>query len=136
MPDIHVSAAIILDRNDRALVVRKRGTTRFMQPGGKPEPGESAAETLARELREELGLRIEGKTLVPLGTFASAAANEPGYRVIASAFSLRASPEEVTAQAEIAELRWIGPADVPHTPLAPLSLEHLLPLAWPREVSG
>lgn len=130
MTDIHVSAAVITDGDGRALVVRKQGTTRFMQPGGKPEAGESAAETLARELEEELGLRVSPAELAPLGTFVSDAANEPGHRVVASAFSLVVAPADVAAQAELAELRWITPADVQSVPLAPLSVEHLLPLAW------
>ena len=58
MPDIHVSAAVIVDDTGRVLVVRKQGTTRFMQPGGKPEPGETPSQTLIRELHEELGLRL------------------------------------------------------------------------------
>lgn len=131
MPDIHVSAAIIRDATDRVLVVRKHGTTRFMQPGGKPEPGENPAQTLARELEEELGLMVDQTALIPLGEFVSAAANEPGHRVVASAFAMRAEPEDVSVQAELAELRWITPQDVATLPLAPLSLEHLLPLAWP-----
>jgi len=45
---IHVSAAVIVDDEGRLLLVRKAGTTAFMQPGGKPEPGESADETLSR----------------------------------------------------------------------------------------
>ncbi len=41
MPDIHVSAVDgDHDRTGRVLVVRKQGTERFMQPGGKPEAGE------------------------------------------------------------------------------------------------
>ena len=131
MTDIHVSAAIIRDADDRILVVRKHGTVRFMQPGGKPEQGENPAETLARELEEELGLRVAEADLTPLGEFVSAAANEPGHRVVASAFAMRAEPDQVTVQAELAELRWITPADIETLPLAPLSLEHLLPLAWP-----
>jgi 8-oxo-dGTP diphosphatase len=131
VPDIHVSAAIVTDRDGRVLVVRKHGTTRFMQPGGKPEPGESAAQTLARELYEELGLHVSEDDLTPLGEFISAAANEPGHRVVADAFSMKAQPEDVRVQAELAELRWITPEDVAGLPLAPLSLEHLLPLAWP-----
>lgn len=131
MPDIHVSAAIITDRDGRVLVVRKTGTTRFMQPGGKPELGETPARTLLRELEEELALRVPEEALHPLGTFVSAAANEPGHRVIAEAFSLAAEPHDVVVQAELAELRWITPDDVPGLPLAPLSTEHLLPLAWP-----
>ena len=131
MPDIHVSAAVIVDENDRVLVVRKHGTKRFMQPGGKPEPGESAAQTLVRELDEELGVRLDERDLRPLGTFISAAANEPGHRVVAVAFAATIDPAAATVQAELAELRWISVADVPGLPLAPLSVEHLLPLAWP-----
>ena len=131
MPDIHVSAAVIVDEAGRVLVVRKQGTTRFMQPGGKPEAGESAAQTLIRELHEELGLLLDEADLRPLGTFVSAAANEPGHRVVAEAFATSVDPASVTAQAELAELRWITPADVATLPLAPLSVEHLLPIAWP-----
>lgn len=132
MPDIYVSAAVILDPQDRVLVVRKKGTTRFMQPGGKPESGENPAETLIRELDEELGLRVALTDLTALGRFVSAAANEPGHRVIADAFSVVVDATAVQVQAEIAELRWITRADVPSLPLAPLSTEHLLPLAWPE----
>ncbi|GAA2931546.1 NUDIX domain-containing protein [Microbacterium luteolum] len=131
MPDIHVSAAVIVDDDGRVLVVRKQGTTRFMQPGGKPEPGESPAQTLIRELHEELGLRLDEADLQPLGTFISEAANEPGHRVVAEAFATSVAPDAVSVQAELAELRWITPSDVATLPLAPLSLEHLLPIAWP-----
>lgn len=130
MPDIRVSAAVIVDDDGRALVVRKRGTTRFMQPGGKPEPGETPAQTLVRELEEELALRVDPARLLPLGVFISSAANEPGHRVIADAFALRAAPADVVVQAELAELRWLDRGDLRSVPLAPLSIEHLLPIAW------
>jgi 8-oxo-dGTP pyrophosphatase MutT (NUDIX family) len=130
MPDIHVSAAVIVDHAGRALVVRKQGTTRFMQPGGKPEAGESPAQTLIRELDEELSLKVAEADLQPLGTFISAAANEPGHRVVADAFALRAEREDVVVQAELAELRWLEPGDRTSVPLAPLSEEHLLAFAW------
>ncbi|WP_194764518.1 NUDIX hydrolase [Microbacterium sp. UFMG61] len=131
MPDINVSAAVILDADRRVLVVRKQGTTRFMQPGGKPEPGETPAETLIRELHEELGLELAPADLEPLGVFVSAAANEPDHRVVADAFVVTIGAAEPVAQAELAELRWITPTDAETLPLAPLSVEHLLPLAWP-----
>ncbi|WP_417508113.1 NUDIX hydrolase [Microbacterium sp.] len=131
MPDIYVSAAVIHDEAGRVLVVRKQGTTAFMQPGGKPEAGEKPAQTLARELDEELGLIVAEAELEPLGRFTSAAANEPGHRVIADAFALTIDADAVTVQAELAELRWITPADIGTLELAPLSLEHLLPIAWP-----
>ena len=129
-PRIFVSAAVITDAAGRVLVVRKHGTSVFMQPGGKPELGESAAQALSRELHEEIGLVVAPEALEPLGTFESDAANEPGHRVVAAAFRTTAEPGAVSAQAEIAELRWITPDDVASLALAPLSLDHLLAIAW------
>ena len=37
---ISVVAALIRDERGRVLLVRKRGTAVFMQPGGKRHPGE------------------------------------------------------------------------------------------------
>ena len=127
---IFVSAAVITDAAGRVLVVRKHGTTVFMQPGGKPEAGESGAQALARELQEEVGLVVDPADLEPLGTYEADAANEPGHRVVAETFRVAAAPGDVSAQAEIAELRWITPAEVSTMALAPLSLDHLLALAW------
>ncbi|MFG6502876.1 NUDIX domain-containing protein [Microbacterium sp. P05] len=127
--EIHVSAAVVVDAEGRALLVRKRGTTRFMQPGGKPESGESAAQTLARELAEEVGIEVAPSALHPLGTFRADAANEPGFTVVAETFSLVVDPREVAIGHEIEEARWISAGQEGTLPLAPLS-DVLLPLAW------
>ncbi|MEA3021786.1 MAG: 8-oxo-dGTP diphosphatase, partial [Alphaproteobacteria bacterium] len=55
---ISVVAALIRDGDGRVLLVRKRGTTAFMQPGGKRDAGESDVAALAREIVEELGCRV------------------------------------------------------------------------------
>ena len=130
-PRIFVSAAVITDAAGRVLVVRKHGTAVFMQPGGKPEPGESAAEALARELHEELGLIVAADALEPLGTFESDAANEPGHRVIAAAFRATAEPGERVGAGRDRRAALDHPGDVAGMSLAPLSLDHLLALAWP-----
>ena len=78
---IKVVAALIRDEAGRVLLVRKRGTTAFMQPGGKRDPGEDDIAALARELAEELGCCLVRDTIQALGEFDAVAANEPGRRV-------------------------------------------------------
>lgn len=124
---IHVSAAVITDAEGRLLLVRKAGTTAFMQPGGKPEPGETPAETLARELAEEVGLRVDPDALEPLGRFAASAANEPGFEVVADVFRVDIGDQRPEPDAEIAELRWVTAGTASGIEIAPLARDYFLP---------
>ena len=123
---IRTVAAVITDTQGRVLLVRKRGSATFIQPGGKREPGEDALATLARELREELGVRLRPESAVRLGEFEADAVNEPGRRVRGEAFRVAVSGEPA-AGAEIEELAWIDPRPPYAVPVAPLSAGHILP---------
>jgi len=46
----------IILKDQKMLVVRKRGTDAYIMPGGKPKGDETHQETLERELNEELNL--------------------------------------------------------------------------------
>jgi 8-oxo-dGTP pyrophosphatase MutT (NUDIX family) len=119
-PVIRIAAAVIVDRHDRLLVVRKRGTTVFMQPGGKVNPGEIALEALQRELIEELGITVAASAIRALGRHTDEAANEPGHVVDAELFMVSVE-EEPQAAAEIDEIAWIHPATPGDIELAPLT---------------
>lgn len=123
---IRIAAALLIGGNGQTLLVRKRGTQAFMQPGGKIDAGEHAAEALARELHEELNLRIAPSNAVYLGTFSAPAANEPGFTVHAELFQVRIDVA-VTPAAEIEEVRWIDPAGDGGLVLAPLTRDQILP---------
>ena len=84
---IQIAAAIIWDQEGRVLLVRKRDTLFFMQPGGKLDAGETALATLERELREELGCSLQRADF--MGVFSAPAANEPLHRSSGAAFSCR-----------------------------------------------
>ncbi|KQO50179.1 NUDIX hydrolase [Sphingomonas sp. Leaf257] len=128
---IRIAAALIDDGAGRLLLVRKAGTSCFMQAGGKIEPGEDPAAALIRELDEEIGLRVDVDALRPVGRFAAAAANEPGHRIDATVFHLRSTHVPVPA-AEIEEAVWVDAATVDMMTLAPLLREHILP--WYRRM--
>ncbi|GAA1725444.1 NUDIX domain-containing protein [Aeromicrobium alkaliterrae] len=126
-PVIEVVAATVVDPEGRTLLVRKRGTRAFMNPGGKPEAGESHVDALVRELAEEIGLLVEPSALQPLGTFRTEAANEPGHDLVAHAFLLELGSPDHRVAAEIEESRWVDPDAPGDLLLAPLAAEILLP---------
>lgn len=122
---IVVSAVCVFDEAGRLLTVRKRGTGMFMHPGGKPEPGESAAQAAARELAEEVGIVLDPASLDLMGVWIADAANEAATDIEATVFS---APGTWTAHpsAEIEEIRWLDPAAAPTPDLAPLLTDHIL----------
>ncbi len=127
---LRLSAVLVRDDAGRILLVRKRGTSRFMQPGGKLEPGESFAEAAAREVGEELGLTVAAADLEDLGTWYGPAANEDNTFIDAGLFAwaLPAGSPQPEAAAEIEELLWAAPAAAAErTDLSPLLSEHILP---------
>lgn len=130
---IRIAAALILDRDGRCLLVRKRGSTALMQPGGKIDAGETPEAALVRELAEELALAVDPAVPRFLGTFSAEAVNEPGHRVEAQLFHF-VFTGEVRPAAELEETVWIDPFDPPARPIAPLTRDLILPIA--RDLAG
>ena len=129
---VRIVAAVIFDAAGRVLLVRKRGSNTFIQPGGKREPGEAALDTLARELVEELGVTLRRETAIALGAFSDDAVHETGRRVEAEVFAceIEGVPQ---ASAEIEALVWVDPNALPaDLVIAPLSRNHILPCAAAR----
>jgi len=124
---IRIVAALIRDESGRVLLVRKRGTAAFMQPGGKRDPGEDDVTALAREIDEELSCRVVPGSVAPVGHFDCVAANEPGWRVQAVVYAVDVEGN-VVPRAEIDEIVWVDPAALPDIHLAPLTRDHVLPL--------
>jgi 8-oxo-dGTP diphosphatase len=104
-----VAACVLLDRDGRVLLAKRpkgrplAGLWEF--PGGKVEPGERPEDALIRELREEVGITIEGQDLVPL-TFASH--TYPDFHLLMPVYLCRCWQGHVTAH-EGQELIWVMP---------------------------
>lgn len=123
-PLIRVAAAVIVDADGRWLLVRKRGTSAYMQVGGKLEPGEDARAAVVREIAEETGAVVDPAHVTDLGRIDTLAANEPGHRLEAHVFSV-AGVTSAVATAEIAEAVWVTPTEARALPLAPLTVDLL-----------
>jgi 8-oxo-dGTP diphosphatase len=124
---IRIAAAMIVDGEGRTLLVRKRGTAAYMQAGGKLGAGETLLDALCRELREELGCEI-AEAPRALGRFSAPAANEANRTVEAELFAV-ALVGDIRPAAEIEDAVWHDPDDLDSIVLAPLTRDHVLPLA-------
>lgn len=144
--NIVVSALVVVHPDGRRLLmVRKSGTSSFMLPGGKPEPGETAAQAIVREIAEELGLALEYADLEELGTWTARAANEAGFSVTGTVFLHDGVPDGLDVAApqvldEIEEAGWFPweslPADTAARQFAPLTRDHVIPHLAERARSG
>ncbi|MDO4917240.1 MAG: TIGR00730 family Rossman fold protein [Rothia sp. (in: high G+C Gram-positive bacteria)] len=131
---ISVSAVVFRNEKGEVLTVRKRGTRGFMLPGGKPEEGEGSASAAVREVQEELNFEVSRDDLQYIGTFITAALNEPGYDVRAHVFEWEPVDTgalnllaDLTPSAEIDEFRWVHPVNGPLDLQAPLNINAVFP---------
>ena len=129
---IAIVAALVLDCG-KALLVRKRGTRAFMQPGGKVHADESALETLDRELREELGCGLVAGSHRLLGRYQGPAANEPDAILRADLYAVELAGEPLP-MAEIEEMLWLDLDAPAAVELAPFTDRFVLP--WARSIAG
>ena len=115
----HISAG-------RLLLVRSSGKDGFYLPGGKPDPGESDLETLAREIREELDCDVDPSTLVYYTTTTAQAFAKPrGVLVAVTTYrgNLIGVPRPTS---EVVELRYFSLADYLEMPSRAPAAEALL----------
>jgi 8-oxo-dGTP diphosphatase len=114
---------------DRLLVVRKRGGSLYILPGGKPEPGENDLEALSRELDEELGCRLDISSVEFLGAFSDSAADLHNTIVTVKLYSARLVGNPVP-RSEIENLKWFSPTEDNAMTLAPSIQNHILPFLF------
>ena len=114
----------------RLLVVRKRGGSLFILPGGKPEGRERDLETLSREVREELGCRVSHAKFEASFTDDAAEMSDTVVVVRLYAGKLVGKPQPAS---EIEEMAWLDLAAPNSLPLAPSLINHILPYLSRRE---
>jgi 8-oxo-dGTP diphosphatase len=95
----------------KVLSTRSRGKDVYYLPGGKREAGESDAQTLAREIEEELTVAIGPETVAHLGTYeAQAHGHRDGVTVRMTCYT-GDYQGTLAPSSEIEEVVWLSYAD-------------------------
>jgi 8-oxo-dGTP pyrophosphatase MutT (NUDIX family) len=98
-----VVLGIVLDSNNRVLLIRRSGQDRWIFPGGQNEPGESDKETVVREVIEETGVKCQPLVLIGGRT-------HPESNRAMVYWRCRPLSDSITVSdtLEIAEARWVS----------------------------
>jgi ADP-ribose pyrophosphatase YjhB (NUDIX family) len=115
------AGAIVHDGAGRLLLIRRGrppGVGTWSLPGGRLEPGETAAAAAAREVREETGLLVEvGEVLI------TAVIADGAYYV--QDFAARVVGGELCAGDDASDVRWVDADELATLPLSPGLREEL-----------
>lgn len=103
-----IKYAAIIIRNHKILLVRKKGTSVFISPGGKPEFGETPEDCLRREIHEELGTEMLSSVKYRTDYSVSAFEQEP-IKIVSCLVEVASDP---VPSSEIEELKWVSVNEV------------------------
>lgn len=104
---IHKVALLIVRRN-KFLVCKENGLDKYIMPGGKIRNNENFVECLIREINEELGAKVDKKSLRYLGKLIGEGEKNTFLRVELYQGNIIG---ELKPSSEIEVIEWIGKDD-------------------------
>lgn len=114
------AGAVVVREDGRVLLIRRGrppGAGDWTLPGGKIEAGETPAETIVRELREETGLHVE---VVAVLRVVDVDRERFSYAIHEHlCVPSPGEPETLCPADDAAEARWVQPADLAQYSVTP-----------------
>ncbi|WP_280434433.1 NUDIX hydrolase [Nocardia carnea] len=108
-------SALVQDREGRILMIRRSDNGKYSVPGGGLEAGETVAQAVVREVREETGIEVDVIELV--GVFSNpehVIAYDDGEVRQEFSICFRAQPigGDLRTSEESTEVEWVQPAEL------------------------
>ena len=125
-PAIHKVRAVLLQQGNMLVVRSRTSKGNLVLPGGHVEEGETSAQALVRELKEELGIMVAEHGFSLLKTFSLKAPRGKG-KIVVDAYVVTTWEGAITLKAEIQELRWITPVEIQALNLSSGIRSHIVP---------
>jgi 8-oxo-dGTP diphosphatase len=107
--------ALIHIKNKKVLFTLEKGKDKFYSAGGKREKGESDEETLIREIKEELSVDIDPKTIAYFGTFRGRHYEKPEISVKIACYTAKFFGKPKPSS-EIERIAWLDSKDMEKVP--------------------
>lgn len=104
--DIFKSAGIII-KNRKLLVEKDFDKDFYISPGGKLETGETPQQALARELKEEFGIKVLEKDLEFFGEFHAPASGQEERIVHMNVFLVKAFKGKIKHGEKVESIKWL-----------------------------
>ncbi len=124
------SAAIVVDKNNRVLLGRRRKEPNFgrwVLPGGKVEPFETIEDAVRREVAEETGLLVDVTDQV--GAFQIIDQNKQEHRVIVYSWA-KPIGGEIAPDSDLSELRFVTPKELTTMDVTEIVKDVLIRAGW------
>ncbi|MDN3243039.1 NUDIX hydrolase N-terminal domain-containing protein [Glycomyces tritici] len=116
------AGVVFFDDRRRVLLVQRSDTGHWGMPEGACDVGESWVATAVREMREEIGVRVDPETLTLVNVFDNRAVTPEKLSIpIAAVFTARldAAPDDLAINHEVRQVMWVTAQELVHLDLWP-----------------
>ena len=129
---VEFAVKALIEKDGRILIMKMTGSQSYELPGGRMEFGETAEQTLVREVLEETGLTVKPVRVLDTWNLVRQDYQFTGIIYLCALREERA----VTLSEEHDSFMWAHPDELPSAPLGPVLMERMKSWDWDALLHG